>query len=115
MAQVVRQPCDEGVIRAKEATAACAPNAAPWVLTATILGSSMAFIDEMALPVALPAIKEAPGATAEDAHWVVAAYTLLLLASLVLISAALPIEGKKPKRNGEALAEEGVSSRPLDV
>jgi EmrB/QacA subfamily drug resistance transporter len=88
MAQVIRQPCDEGVIRSTGATAACAPTAAPWVLTATILGSSMAFIDETALPVALPAIQEALGATAVDAQWVVAAYTLFL-ASLVLIGGSL--------------------------
>ena len=88
MAHVIRQPCEEGVIRSTGATAACAPNAAPWVLAATILGSSMAFIDETALPVALPAIQEALGATAVDAQWVVAAYTLFL-ASLVLIGGSL--------------------------
>src|SRR5215218_9804550 len=88
MAHVIRQPCDEGIVRSKGATAACTPNAAPWVLGATILGSSMAFIDETALPVALPAIQEALGATAVDAQWVVAAYTLFL-ASLVLIGGSL--------------------------
>jgi hypothetical protein len=50
MAGVVKQPCDEEVIRSKGAKSPCAPNAAPWVLVATILGSSMAFIDETALP-----------------------------------------------------------------
>src|SRR5215218_3593967 len=88
MAHVIRQPCDEGIIRSKGAAAACAPNAAPWVLGATILGSSMAFIDETALPVALPAIQEALGATAVDAQWVVAAYTLFL-AALILIGGSL--------------------------
>ena len=88
MAQVIRQPCDEGVIRSKEATSACTPNAAPWVLAVTILGSSMAFIDETAVPVALPAIQEALGATAVDAQWVVAAYTLFL-AALVLVGGSL--------------------------
>jgi EmrB/QacA subfamily drug resistance transporter len=88
LAHVARQPCDEGVIRSKEATSACAPNAAPWVLAATILGSSMAFIDETALPVALPTIQGALGATAVDAQWVVAAYTLFL-ASLVLVGGSL--------------------------
>ncbi|HEX2098214.1 MAG TPA: hypothetical protein VHF46_04075 [Rubrobacteraceae bacterium] len=34
------------------------------------------FIDETALPVALPAIQSTLGATAVDAQWVVAAYTL---------------------------------------
>jgi MFS family permease len=88
MAHVIRQPCDEGIIRSKEAQSVCAPNAAPWVLAATILGSSMAFIDETALPVALPAIQSGLGATAVDAQWVVAAYTLFL-AALVLVGGSL--------------------------
>jgi EmrB/QacA subfamily drug resistance transporter len=88
MAQVIRQPCDEGIIRSTEAKSACTPNAAPWVLAATILGSSMAFIDETALPVALPAIQSGLGATAVDAQWVVAAYTLFL-AALVLVGGSL--------------------------
>jgi EmrB/QacA subfamily drug resistance transporter len=58
------------------------------VLAATILGSSMAFIDETALPVALPAIQSGLGATAVDAQWVVAAYTLFL-AALVLVGGSL--------------------------
>jgi hypothetical protein len=76
VAVLVKQPCDEGVILSKETKSPCAPNAAPWVLAATILGPSMAFIDETALPVALPAIQSTLGATAVDAQWVVAAYTL---------------------------------------
>src|SRR5215212_693669 len=88
MAHVIRQPCDEGVIRSKEAQSVCTPNAAPWVLAATILGSSMAFIDETALPVALPAIQSGLDATAVDAQWVVAAYTLFL-AALVLVGGSL--------------------------
>ncbi len=88
MAHMIRQPCDEGVIRSKEATSACTPNAAPWILAATILGSSMAFIDGTAVPVALPAIQEALGATAVDAQWVVVVYALFL-ASLVLVGGSL--------------------------
>jgi MFS family permease len=88
MAHVIRQPCDEGVIRSTEAQSVCTPDAAPWVLAATILGSSMAFIDETALPVALPAIQSNLGATAVDGQWVIAAYTLLL-AALVLVGGAL--------------------------
>ena len=88
MATTIRQPCDEGVILSTEARSPCAPNAAPWVLAATILGSSMAFIDETAITVALPAIQSALGATVVDAQWVVEAYTLLL-ASLVLVGGSL--------------------------
>jgi EmrB/QacA subfamily drug resistance transporter len=88
MAYVIRQPCDEGVIHSKKATSPCTPTAAPWILAATILGSSMAFIDETAVPVALPAIQGALGATAVDAQWVAVAYTLFL-ASLVLVGGSL--------------------------
>ena len=88
MANVIRQPCDEQVIRSKEVQSACTPNTAPWVLAATILGSSMAFIDETALSVALPAIQAGLDATAVDAQWVVAAYTLFL-AALVLVGGSL--------------------------
>jgi EmrB/QacA subfamily drug resistance transporter len=48
----------------------------------------MAFIDETGVTVALPAIQRALGATAVDAQWVVAAYTLFL-ASLVLVGGSL--------------------------
>jgi EmrB/QacA subfamily drug resistance transporter len=88
MAHVIRQPCDEGVVRSTTAQSVCTRNAAPWVLAATILGSSMAFIDETALPVALPAIQSGLDATAVDAQWVVAAYTLFL-AALVLVGGSL--------------------------
>lgn len=46
MAHVSRQPCDEGIIRSKEAMSACTPNAAPWVLAATILAVSAALLIE---------------------------------------------------------------------
>jgi EmrB/QacA subfamily drug resistance transporter len=88
MTNVIKQPCDEGVIKSRQAKSPCAPNAGPWVLAATILGSSMAFIDETAIPVALPAIQGALGATAVDAQWVVEAYTLFL-AALVLMGGSL--------------------------
>src|ERR687889_698695 len=88
MANVIRQPCDEGVIQSGEAKSPGAPKAGAWVLAATILGSSMAFIDETAVTVALPAVQGALGATAVDAQWIVEAYTLLL-AALILVGGSL--------------------------
>jgi EmrB/QacA subfamily drug resistance transporter len=88
MANVIRQPCDEGIIRSVEARAPCSRSAGPFVLAATILGSGMAFIDATGVTVALPAIQGALGATGVDAQWVVEAYTLLL-AALVLIGGSL--------------------------
>ena len=88
MANVIKQPCDEGVIQSGEAKFPCTPQAGPWVLAATILGSGMAFVDETAVTVALPTIQDALGATAVDAQWVVEAYTLFL-AALVLVGGSL--------------------------
>lgn len=83
MANIVKQPCDESVIRAREANAPCDRSAAPWVLAATILGSSMAFIDGTVVNVALPALQEDLRATVVDVQWVVESYALLLAALLL--------------------------------
>ncbi len=88
MANVIKNPCDEGMIRAGEAKSPCARKAGPWILLATILGTSMAFIDETAVTVALPSVQASLGATAVDAQWVVEAYTLFL-AALVLVGGSL--------------------------
>ena len=61
---------------------------APWVLTASILGSSMAFIDGTAVNVALPALQTALHATVSDVQWVIESYALLL-ASLLLVGGSL--------------------------
>ena len=59
-----------------------------WVLTATILGGSMAYIDGTAINVALPALQEHLGASLVDVQWVIEAYSLFL-ASLILVGGAL--------------------------
>ena len=59
-----------------------------WVLTATILASSMAFIDGTALNVAMPALQSALKASGEQILWVVNAY-LLMLAALIPIGGSL--------------------------
>ncbi len=71
------------------------PPAANWVLTATILASSMAFIDGSALNVALPAVQVGLGASGALLLWVVNAY-LLMLAALILVGGSLGDElGRK--------------------
>ena len=47
MANILRQPCDEGVLASGVAVAPCTKASGPWILGATILGSSMVFIDGM--------------------------------------------------------------------
>jgi len=59
-----------------------------WILTATIAGSSMAFIDGTVVNVALPALQAALHATLADVQWVVEAYALFL-AALLLIGGSL--------------------------
>src|SRR5436190_19917453 len=54
------------------------------VLAATILGSSMAFIDGTVVNVALPALQNALNATVTDVQWVIEAYSLLLSALLLV-------------------------------
>jgi EmrB/QacA subfamily drug resistance transporter len=59
-----------------------------WVLVATILGSSMAFIDGTVVNVALPALQSSLHATVSDVQWIVESYALLL-ASLLLVGGSL--------------------------
>ncbi|MCZ7543642.1 MAG: MFS transporter [Anaerolineae bacterium] len=58
------------------------------MLFATILASSMAFIDGSALNVALPALQVDLGATGAQLLWIVNGY-LLMLASLILVGGSL--------------------------
>ena len=84
MINLGRPPCDEGVICAAAATGGCADRAKPWVLAATILGSSMAFIDGSVVNVALPHIQSDLNMSVQGAQWVVNGY-MLMLGALVLL------------------------------
>jgi EmrB/QacA subfamily drug resistance transporter len=81
---LLKPPCDEGVITAKKTAAPCSKKLGPWILAATILGSSMVFIDGTVVNVALPALQTNLKATAVDVQWVVESYALLLAALLLL-------------------------------
>jgi len=81
---VVREPCDESVVRSRPAIAPCSKSRGRWVLAATILASSMAFIDGTVVNVALPALQTSLNATAVDVQWVIEAYSLLLSALLLV-------------------------------
>src|SRR5437867_13023989 len=83
MANIFPQPCDEGVIRARQTVVPCARVSEPWILAATILGSSMAFIDSTVVNVALPALQKRLNATVLDVQWVVESYALFLAALLL--------------------------------
>ncbi|MFS8086200.1 MAG: MFS transporter, partial [Acidobacteriota bacterium] len=81
---ILKPPCDEGVIASKKATAECSKARGHWILAATILGSSMVFIDGTVVNVALPALQANLNATVTDVQWVVEAYALFLAALLLL-------------------------------
>src|SRR5438552_14583260 len=87
MANIAKPPCDEGAIL----SAPCdrpAPANGGWIVAASILGSSMAFIDGTVVNIALPALQSGLGATMAEVQWVVEAYSLLL-AALLLTGGAL--------------------------
>jgi EmrB/QacA subfamily drug resistance transporter len=84
----MRAPCDEAVVRSADAEAPCAKGAESWILAATILASSMAFIDSTVVNVALPALQSTFHATVVDVQWVVESYGLFL-AALILVGGSL--------------------------
>jgi EmrB/QacA subfamily drug resistance transporter len=68
-------------------TLAVSTRAQSWVLAATILGSSMAFIDATVVNIALPSIQASLAARVSDAQWIINAY-LLMLGALILVGGA---------------------------
>src|SRR5438034_9389070 len=80
----LRDPCDENLIRAGAQATSCSKLRGRWILAATILASSMAFIDGTVVDVALPALQTNLNATAVDVQWVIESYALLLSALLLV-------------------------------
>lgn len=96
MVGFTRPPCDAGIILATPAfPVALSEKRKRLTLAATILGSSMAFIDGSVVNIALPAIQQALHADAVSTQWIVNAY-LLLLGALVLVGgSAADLYGRK--------------------
>ncbi|GGA19708.1 MFS transporter [Dyella nitratireducens] len=88
MSQIGKPPCEEGAILSGEQATPCSASSRRWTLVATILGSSLAFIDGTVVNVALPNIQRTLGATTSDVQWVMESYALFL-ASLLLVGGAL--------------------------
>jgi MFS family permease len=65
----------------------CAAGAKLWVLLATILASSITYVDESVVNIALPAIEKDLAASAAIIQWLINAYTLTL-SSLLLVGGA---------------------------
>src|SRR3984957_3498245 len=101
-----RLPCDEAVILAappavaappvaKRPAAAVAMQTGVWVLVATVLGTSMEFIDGTVVNVALPAMQTGFGASGSQVQWEVEAYALFLAALLLLGGSLGDIFGRR--------------------
>src|ERR1043165_4508918 len=75
-------------MKARPAISPCGRQSERWVLAATIIGSSLAFIDGTVVNVALPVLQNELHVAVADVQWVVEAY-LLLLSALLLVGGAL--------------------------
>src|SRR3954452_17653381 len=82
---LARAPGEQEVARTSPRTIAVATRRA--ALAATVLGSSLGFIDATVVNVALPALQASLGASAAAVQWVINAY-LLLLGAVVLVGGA---------------------------
>src|SRR5215471_6339386 len=94
MVVIAKPPCDEAAILSG-AVGRTDAAAGRWVLAATILGSSLAFIDSTVVNVALPALQSALGATLAEIQWVVEAYALTLAALLLTGGSLGDLRGRR--------------------
>jgi EmrB/QacA subfamily drug resistance transporter len=85
---LLRAPCEEAAAQAAPETPGCAAHAKPWVLAATVMASSVVFLEATIINVALPAVQQALGAPVATMQWIASVYTLAL-AALSLIGGAL--------------------------
>jgi MFS family permease len=59
-----------------------------WILAATVLGTSVAWLDATIVNIALPTIGRELGASIEGLQWIITGYTLTL-AALILLGGSL--------------------------
>lgn len=88
-------PCDEATIRSIVPAANCTASERPWVLLATILASSITYIDQSVVNIALPAIESDLATSVAVIQWLVNAYTLCLSALLLTGGAAADRFGRR--------------------
>lgn len=88
-------PCDDGAIHSIANGGTCAANVKRWVLVVTILASTIAYIDESVVNVALPAIERDLATSVTVIQWLVNAYTLCLAALLLIGGAAADRFGRR--------------------
>ena len=89
------RPCEEATIQSTSTARTGAGTAKQWVLLVTILASSMAYIDEFVVNVALPAIETDLAVSVVVIQWLVNAYTLCLSAFLLTGGSAGDLFGRR--------------------
>jgi EmrB/QacA subfamily drug resistance transporter len=87
-------PCGEAAIRAAASVPACAARRT-WVLVAAVLGSTLAYIDESVVNVALPKLESDLHTTLAAMQWVINAYTLSMSALLLIGGATADQFGRR--------------------
>jgi EmrB/QacA subfamily drug resistance transporter len=96
MVGFTRPPCDAGVIQATTCfDAALSQRRKRLTLAATIVGSSMAFLDGSVVNIALPAIQHALHSDAAATQWIVNAYMLPLGALVLIGGSAADLYGRR--------------------
>jgi len=90
----LRTPCEEIAI-GKETAPTGLPKNHNYILLATILGSSLAFIDGTIVNIALAAMQDALHASINQVQWVVEAYALTLSAFLIVGGSLGDIYGRR--------------------
>ncbi len=89
------RPCEELTIRATRADRRCAERDKRWALAAAVLGSTMSFLDESIVNVALPKIETDLATTLPAMQWVINAYTLCMSALILSAGAAADRLGRR--------------------
>jgi len=94
MTNFLRAPCDD-IANSPTPALPLTKHCEKWILVATILGSSMAFIDGTIVNIALPALQHDLHASISQIQWVVEAYALTLGALLLLGGALGDVYGHR--------------------
>lgn len=84
----MKTPCDEGLIASGRTCVAPTRAQGAWILAATILGSTMVFIDGTVVNVAVPTLQTTFHASVVDVQWVIESYGIFL-SSLILAGGVL--------------------------
>jgi EmrB/QacA subfamily drug resistance transporter len=89
------RPCEEATIRSVKSERVTSRTTKSWVLAATILGSSIAYIDGSIVNVALPAMETELATSVVVIQWLVNAYTLCLSVFLLIGGSAGDLYGRR--------------------